>query len=127
MRIHHIGIYVTDMGKSVSQYAGLGFEKVGDEICFDRHDNVNLILLRNANNDMFIELVEKAEKGASPTSRPEIHHICCESGDFDTDKLSLLNSGFLLFKDERPAPLFGGKRICWFFGSGAGIVELKEQ
>ena len=83
MRIHHIGIIVSDLNKSVSIYTRLGF------VLFDciKEDVIqnNRVAIMKAKFSPFVELIEPVGKSSSVFNfKDGYHHICYEV-DLDDD------------------------------------------
>ena len=126
MRPHHVGIRTPNLKESIRQFQALGYRCLNDEPCYDAHDDVLLVLMQHGKKGQIIELIEPGPN-SQQEARPNIHHLCLEAEDFAKAKEDLAAAGLLRFADDRAAPLFDGKKICWFYGKHVGVIELKEK
>ena len=132
MDLHHIGIAVSDLKRSILAYKGLGW--VWDErIIEDTTRNIRLAFLRRDNSGEVIELVcpvnEKSpvsntlhimKKVASP------YHLCYEVQSVERMVQILKGRGYILTDGIKPAIAFGNRRIAFMLNREAGLIELLE-
>jgi len=127
LKLHHIGIVVKDLDRSLNQYRqDFGFLPVSDVITVD-NQGVRVVLL-SCGSDAAIELIEPINEDSPAYSAARqgggLNHLCYETADFD---------GFLerfqhkIVRSARPSPLnlFGGRRTAFIFRHHQ-LIELLE-
>ena len=130
MKVHHYGLATKSITKSVKMFRALGYSECSDVI-FDPLQGVNLLFLKNE-NDHLIELVEPAE-AENPVSKilaksgSSLYHICYEIDNIDEKIEELKQQRFTQIMPPTPAIAFDGRKICFFYNSTLGLIELLER
>jgi methylmalonyl-CoA/ethylmalonyl-CoA epimerase len=127
LKLHHIGIVVKDLDRSLNQYRqDFGFLPVTDVVTVD-NQGVRVVLL-SCGSDAAIELIEAINEDSPAYTAARqgggLNHLCYETADFD---------GFLerfqhkIVRSARPSPmnLFGGRRTAFIFRHHQ-LIELLE-
>lgn len=127
---HHIGIAVKDFKASVRFYTGLGYE--ASEPVMDKYQNVELVMLKS---DTFpnIELIKPVDEN-SPVNNylknynETIYHFCYETNDLK-ETLDILSKDYrvLCISKPKPAVLFDGSKVSFYYIKDVGIVEFLEK
>ncbi|MFZ5814717.1 MAG: VOC family protein [Bacillota bacterium] len=117
MRIHHIGIMVSDIERSVAWYQRvLGF-RVADRRELGR---TRLAFLELAGAQ--IELIQQE---GSCAAEGIVNHIAFAVDDLDAAMARLRAEGVSL-GDERVIPIWDGGRVLFFEGPDGEVLELFE-
>lgn len=67
MKLHHIGVAVESIAKSLKEYSYLGYQKEG-EVTWDKARNINILFITNGSSRL--ELVETADTSkTSPVAK----------------------------------------------------------
>jgi len=130
-KIHHIGIAVNDIGKSLNKWGRYVTFEEGDieEI---KTRGVRVVTLGFEEGPL-IELLE-AVGSESPIRKfidkrgEGIHHICFKTDDLDLKVRELKKKG-VRFVQERPVSGAGGSRIIFIHPDNLNgvLIELKEE
>jgi methylmalonyl-CoA epimerase len=129
-KVHHIGIAVTDLKKSLKRWESV-FQFQASEIEEVIERGVRVAYL-DIPGGSAVELIEPLEEG-TPVDRflkqrgEGIHHICLEVEDIDKAIRDLKNKG-IEFVSEKPAKGAGGSRIVFLRPQNINgvLIELKE-
>lgn len=129
MRIHHIGYLVKNIEMAEKQFSMLGYEKTGEAVSDDfrgakiqflEKDGYCIELVCPMNADSVVSNLLKRYRNAP-------YHLCYETDDFDETVRNLLAGGFTQIDMPCPAPAIGGRRVCFFWGTGIGMTEILER
>lgn len=77
MKLHHIGIIVKDINKSIGLYKKLGYRQVGETVI----DNIqkNIVAFMQLSQAPLIELIEPVDGSSSVINfKCGYHHLCFE-------------------------------------------------
>ncbi len=78
MKVHHIGIIVKDIIKSIKIYSKLGYKTITD-IIIDQNQNNKVVFIQSSDYSQIIELIEPINETSSIYNFKEgYHHICYE-------------------------------------------------
>lgn len=128
-KIDHFGYLTGNIKKTAKEFERLGY--TAGEIYNDDTQKTKICFLSRI-NDVRIELVEPyeenktmqkmlAKRGVTP------YHTCYETDDIETEyELLIQNNWTALFKPV-PAPAFDNRKICYFFNSEIGFIELVNK
>ena len=126
---HHVGIAVKDFKAGVKFYTGLGYS--ASQPVIDKHQNVELVMLKS---DSFpdIELIKPVNEN-SPVNNylknynEMIYHFCYETNDL-IKMLDILKKDFrvICISEPKPAVLFDGRKVSFYYIKDVGIVEFLE-
>ena len=76
--IHHIGIVVKDINKSIELYLKLGY-RIDSNIVIDFNQNNRLAFMHNDLNSLMVELIEPMDETSSVYNfNTGYHHVCYE-------------------------------------------------
>jgi methylmalonyl-CoA/ethylmalonyl-CoA epimerase len=126
---HHIG-YATDSILLTSKfYISLGYNLT--QTFHDSIQNVNIAFLKK-DNFPIIELVERIDEN-SPVSKildkngVTPYHVCYAVEDMDEAIIDLRKNKFIQLFEPVSAAAINNKKICYFFNSNVGLIELLEK
>lgn len=129
-KVHHIGIAVKDIEKSLETYRDLlGLELQGKH----EVEVQNVITAFFPVGETYIELVQPTEGNVGVTNFLEkrgegVHHICFEVDDIETALKDLKERGAKLI-DEEPREIEDGNRKIAFLhpkSTGRVLIELTQ-
>lgn len=129
MRIDHIGYLVGNLEKALRKFETLGYQAVSGVT----RDTVRLVDICFIQLDVYtIELVSPYDKssvaaGMMKKYKNMPYHICYEADDFLAELQRLEADGFTRIDQPCPAPALEGRKVCFLFGSGAGMIEILEK
>ncbi len=130
MKLHHVGVVVNDVHKSIEEFIRRYGAEVASEILDDQLQQATVVLL-SVGSTSYIELV--APYGASsPLHRAvkrktPIHHICFEVPNVVEAMSALRADKMVTVSDPKPAVLFDGRVVAWMWDSSNLLVELLEE
>jgi lactoylglutathione lyase len=114
MRLHHLGITVSDLDQSIRFYTSLfGFRLVEQGV----HEGAPIAFITLG--DGLVELVEGAP-------RPTEHHLALQVADLAAE-VSRLNAAGVTLLDRTPTQAFNGWWIAFVAGPDGEWIELVEQ
>lgn len=131
--VHHLGIAVVDLMKSIREYQGLGWTWDG-EIVEDNARSVNLAFLKHDAPGGMLELICPTSK-RSPVSnilesRRNVatpYHICYEVCNIEKIIHILKRRKYTLTDALKPAVAFGNRRVAFMLSRNSGLIELLEE
>ena len=125
MEIHHIGIVVKDIYKSIDIYNKLGYS-VESEICNDQIQNNRIVFMKSEDGRLRIELIEPMNKASSISNFPEgYHHICYDVSN-DEDFLKHFHKLKIgkIFTKPIIAPAIDSKKVVFAFLRNNSFAEF---
>jgi methylmalonyl-CoA/ethylmalonyl-CoA epimerase len=130
IKVHHIGIAVEDIEKSLETYRDLLRLELEEK---HEVEAQNVITAFFPVGETHIELVQPTEGNVGITKFLEkrgegVHHICFEVDDIETALKDLKERGAKLI-DEEPREIEGGKRKIAFLhpkSTGRVLIELTQ-
>jgi methylmalonyl-CoA/ethylmalonyl-CoA epimerase len=129
MKIHRLGIAVSNLNWSLNHYKkSLGWTNKSN-IVFDPIQNVNIIFMGDENGVLY-ELIEPVDE-TSPVfnllkRRTSLYHFCYEVKDIDAKIKKLSGNGFFLISGPVPAVAFNGRRVAFLINQDNLTIELVE-
>lgn len=132
LKFHHLGLAVKEPEMATSFLAAMGYN-VGKAVN-DPLQNVNLIMCAHANMPD-IEIIYPAD-GPGPVDKllqrhknGIVYHLCYETDSHDDSMRRIEESGFRLIcvAPLKPAVLFGGKPVAFYFVNGVGLIEIIDN
>ena len=85
MKIHHIGIIVDNIEKSVDIYSKLNY-MLSSDITIDKIQNNRIAFMVNSLTSQTLELIEPLGRKSSIFNFPKgYHHICYEAEEYEND------------------------------------------
>lgn len=134
MKIHHIGIVVNNINKSLKHYESTNLGIRIGSIISDPIQEVNvqfLLMDTNKPKKLYIELIEPKDESSHINSFLKkgggLNHICYEVKNHERAMKSLYKDGARLISDPKPAVAFNGLNICFFMNRDMTIIELIEN
>jgi len=131
LKIHHIGVAVSDLDDAASVYRENGY--ICGEKIFDPEQNVNLIFAEKP-DELVVELVQPAGENSPVTEilkknggEPEVYHVCYAVSDIEKALADFRKEKWLPLGKPVSARAFGGAKIVFLFSREAGLVELLEK
>lgn len=127
--LHHIGYVVADIKTTAEQFVALGYQ--ADGILYDKGLQVELCYLTKVGSAT-IELVHQLQEDSLEAKLLRAHdvmpyHLGLESEDFDKDCSELIALGYEALFTPTSVEVLGGRRICYFYKSEIGYIELVEK
>jgi methylmalonyl-CoA/ethylmalonyl-CoA epimerase len=129
MKIHHLGVAVKSLNKSISHYTeSLGWRCI-TEIIFDPIQNVNIVFMGDE-NEVLYELIEPVDE-TSPVfnllkRRTSLYHFCYEVPDIEAKIKDMSGNGFFLISGPVPAVAFNGRKVAFLINQDNLTIELVE-
>ncbi|HRY28803.1 MAG TPA: VOC family protein [Elusimicrobiota bacterium] len=130
MIIDHIGIVVESIEEASVYYARhFGYAAEGAPVT-DPLQEAEVLLMRDEKGQA-IELIRPTSP-TSPISRAMkkgggLNHVCYRVKDLAAASAHLEQLGAVSVRSARPAVLFGGRRVAFYFTRANEIVELVEE
>ena len=128
LKLHHIGIVVKDLNRSLNQFQqDYGFSPSTEVITVD-NQGVRVVLL-SCGGDAAIELIEPLDEHSPAYTAAQqgggLNHLCYETADFDK-YLERYKHKIVRSARPSPLPLFGGRRTAFIFRHHQ-LIELLEK
>jgi len=128
-KLDHIGYLTGDISETSKAFKILGYavgEIVNDErqqtrICFLRKDGETTIELVEPYEDNMTMQKMLTKRGVSP------YHICYEVENIDTEYEKLIEKDWTALFKPVEAPAFNNRKICYFWNSEIGFIELVNK
>lgn len=128
MRIHHTGIIVRNLAKSIGMYEKLGFKKES-EITEDEQQQNRILFMYRTEDGFRIELIEKMNERSSVIHfNPGVHHICYEVENpvgFE-DEFRKMKIGKIFTKPMK-APAIRGRQVVFAYLLDGSLAEFLLQ
>lgn len=130
MKLHHLGIAVKNINKSVLNYTESFYWEKRTGLIYDPIQHVNIIFMGDENSILY-ELIEPVDD-SSPISnllkkRISLYHFCYEVLDIGSAIKDLSNNGFLLISGPSKAVAFDGRQIAFLINQDNLTIELLEK
>lgn len=130
LRLHHVGIVVSDIAEKRSVYTLLGYtERTG--IIHDPAQTAYVQFLQLGDSDVYIELVAPdgpESKLAKATARKHpLNHLCFAVDDIESACATLVGLEWMMISAPTPAVAFEGRKIAWVSSPDLLITELVES
>lgn len=128
-RIDHVGYLTGDIWSTAKAFEKLGYQM--GEIVDDDTQRTRICFLTKA-DEVRVELVEPyednktmqkmlAKRGVTP------YHTCYEVDDVDSEYEQLIQEDWTALFKPVAAPAFGNRKICYFWNSEIGFIELVNK
>jgi lactoylglutathione lyase len=118
--LHHTGILVDDLDRSVAFYQGTLGLTLHDRRPFR---SVELAFLGPPDGGTTVELIAGGERHGHDGV---VEHVAFAVGDFDAAVARLGERG-VVFTTPEPIPIWDDRRILFFRGPDGELLELVEQ
>lgn len=115
MRVHHIGVMVKDIERSVDWYQTVMGLKLADRIQLGQ---TQLAFLETGNT-----MLELIQKGGEYPAEGVVNHVAFQVDDLDAEMARLRAAG-VTFEERWPRPIWGGGQIAFFDGPDGEVLEL---
>ena len=132
--IHHVGYIVAAIAPAAREFELLGYGAIGPTVDDPEYDAEIMFLRREGASagEPLVELIRpRSEKSAvyahTKQSKLPIHHVCYAVGDIEAAIADARRAKIYQLGQHRPAPAFGGARICFLFALPIGLFELVER
>ena len=128
-RIDHVGYLTGDILSTAKAFEKLGYQmgKIVDDdtqrtrICFlTKPDEVRVELVEHYEDNKTMQKM-LAKRGVTP------YHICYEVDDVDSEYEQLIQEDWTALFKPVAAPAFGNRKICYFWNSEIGFIELVNK
>lgn len=126
---HHIGLAVRDFAPAQDFYSLQGYS-VGQPVT-DPLQEVELLFLTKAGAPS-VELVKPLHDQSPVTSYLKqqsecFYHVCFEVSDLQAGLKKVYGTRrYLCASPRKPAVLFGGRHVSFYYARGIGLVEFLE-
>ncbi|HEX8136907.1 MAG TPA: VOC family protein [Pyrinomonadaceae bacterium] len=130
LSFHHFGLAVRQVDRALNFLSGLGYlagAPVRDEL-----QNVNLILCTSETMPD-VEIIWPTETPGPVSniltySNELIYHACYESADLERSLAAIRkdHNSIVCVSEPKPAPLFAGRRVSFYYVRGFGMIEILE-
>jgi len=130
LRLHHVGILVSDIESAAHDYVGtLGYE-ICSAIIHDPRQGAYVQFLALRSETTLIELVSPDGPGSflqnSLKRAPGINHLCYSTPSIDETLQFMSSQGAMILHEPVPAVAFLEKRIAWVMDRNYTLIELVE-
>jgi methylmalonyl-CoA/ethylmalonyl-CoA epimerase len=127
-RLHHVGVLVADLERSVAAFVRqFGCEVEGEPVV-DEVQTARVCFLRQPGQRHWLELItpygSPSKLDRALQRGPGPHHLAYEVGDLGAAVEFLRLQGYLPLGRPEPGAAFGGRLIAWMYGPHAGLTEL---
>lgn len=125
--MHHIGIVVNDINKSINDYLKNYGLKQATDVILVKNQGVRVVLL-SCESDVFVELIEPIDKESPAYTAMRrgggLNHICYETEDFAATLVKFKNK---IVRKPRPSPnnLFQGRKTFFIYRDHQ-LIEFLE-
>lgn len=133
MKVHHIGVAVADIRKSIEGYRELGWKWDG-LIIDDSKRGVRLAFINRSDTKELVELVSPLSEDNPVSNRLKSmrnvatpYHICYQVRDIDKTIEILRARKYILTEEASPAIAFNNRRVAFLLRSDLGLIELLEE
>ena len=127
--IDHVGYLTGDIAATAKAFEKLGYQM--GEIVDDDTQRTRICFLTKT-DEVRVELVEPYEdnktmqkmltkRGVTP------YHTCYEVDDVDSEYEQLIQEDWTALFKPVAAPAFGNRKICYFWNSEIGFIELVNK
>ncbi|KKK48839.1 hypothetical protein LCGC14_3141080 [marine sediment metagenome] len=132
MKLHHIGIAVKDIKKSIKHHEKVLGYKLSSEIVFDSIQKCNVAMLHHPDdNKVGIELVEPVGEDAPVVNhlKKNIHlyQLAYEVENIEEVLSKARQNGSIIISKPEPSVLFNQKKIAFIFTPDRYIIEFVEK
>lgn len=133
LKFHHMGLAISDVKKASIFVKSLGYEL--SKVVSDPLQRVDLIMCSHTEMPSIELVFNESNHSDSPISsilkyqKESIYHLCYSCCHIE-ETISLLKSvGIKILKisSAKPAILFDGRYVAFYFISGFGLIELLEE
>lgn len=130
MKLHHVGIVVTDLESYGQRYAKVLGSVASTPVIHDPIQKVYVQFWKDQCGAL-IELIAPASED-SPVWRDSqrgggLNHLCYETENIDRQIEQALTEGGMLTREISPAVAFGGRRIAFVYFLEVGLIEFLES
>ena len=128
MRIHHIGVIVNNIQKSIEIYKKIKFTQISD-IIYDDYQKIKVCFIMSKENNLRIELIESVSTDSSIHNFKEgYHHICYEvSSNNFIDEFKRLKIGKIFTKSLQATALNNRKVVFGCLNNKTFIEFLLKE
>ena len=130
IKFHHIGLAVSSFEKAISFHTNIGYSF--EKAIVDPLQNVELMMSDAPFGFPNIELIKPLNQ-TSPINNylkkndPIIYHVCYQiDNKYDFIKL-LSGSKYVCVSKPKPAVLFGGSLVSFYFIKNVGLIEILQN
>lgn len=124
MKIHHMGIIVKEIERSIGIYEKLNYSQISD-IVLDQYQNIKIVFIRSSDNSQVLELIESLDETSSIYHfKDGYHHICyeVESVAF-IEEFKKLKIG-KIFSKPMQAPAIDNRQVVFGYLNSGVFVEF---
>ena len=127
LKVHHIGIKVKDLKKSIGIYEKMGYTKISN-IVIDTIQNNRIVFVKSSEGFQILELIEPIDSTSSICHFDDgYHHICYETDSPDfKEKFDGLKIGKIFTKPVMVPAIEGRKALFGCLSNGTFIEFLVQ-
>lgn len=125
MKIHHTGIIVKDIEKSLRIYEKLGYIQIFN-IIFDKNQNIKVTFIQSSDKSQVLELIESLDETSSIYHFKEgYHHVCyeVESKNNFIEEFKKLKIG-KIFTEPIQAPAIDDRYVIFGCLNNGAFIEF---
>lgn len=128
IKIHHVGIIVKDIIKSIEIYGKLAYIQVS-EVFLDENQNIKVTFMQTSDKTQTIELIESLDETSSIYHfKDGYHHICYEVEDKNfIDTFKKLRIGKIFSKPVEACALDNRQVVFGCLNNGMFIEFLLNE
>lgn len=125
LRVHHIGCLVTNIEQAIKLYGNLGYKKKSFY-----YDSIRKIKYAFLSGEIVLELVCPDENSAYKKLYEKYstgpYHICYATSTFDQTCNKMRKLHFLKIGNIEVAKEGCNNRMCFFYNTQLGLIEIYE-
>jgi methylmalonyl-CoA/ethylmalonyl-CoA epimerase len=134
LRFHHIGLAVPRIEDSLPFIRELGYQ-VG-EVVHDPLQKVRLAMCKHASSPALEIIAPESPDARGPVTEMVkknasgiVYHMCYSTGDLAATLAAAEAMGLTVrcVSEPKPAVLFGGQKVSFYWIFGMGLIEIVEQ
>ncbi len=131
LRLHHVGYAVKEIAEVARKYVETFGYAMETPVIHDPAQTALVQFLKLAGDQAYLEFVAPdgpaSRLSNSVNHNVRLNHLCYAAGPLEETIAHLEASKFRVISDPKPGVAFGGRRICWVFGSDNLPIELVER
>ena len=123
MKIHHVGIKVTNLEKNIELYSKLGYRQVS-QIMEDEIQNNRIVFVKN--QFLNTELIEPVNEKSSVFHFKEGYHHICYEAEYDEDIIKDFKEAKIgrIFTNPILAPALNNRKVVFACLQNGTFIEL---
>ena len=131
LRLHHVGVLVSDIAFAVELYVQRFGYEIRSSLIHDPVQTAFVQFVSLPTDSAFLEFVAPDGPNSKLSNAlrkgGRVNHLCYSTPFIDDAVQRLWDSGMLVLQVPVPAVAFGGRKIAWLMGSDSVPIELVER